>query len=128
MVFSGDEKLMRECDEGFILRMWKLAASVKAQRFVMFILTILSKDGTPLKFNQDRVSRIIRENHVPGLFDIDFKVEKANNPEGMPLAEAAAVRFHTGLIDMAASLCAGRHRDSIDYFLTNTPLTYSLVV
>jgi hypothetical protein len=128
MVFSGDEKLMRDCEDEFIERMWKLGATVKAKRFVAFIDTILFVNGGPLKFNQDRVSRIIRENDVPGLFEIDFKYEASITPKGKAMVDNAAVRFHTGLIDMAASLCAGRHRDSIDYFLTSTPLQYSLVL
>ena len=128
MAFHGDEKLMRECDAEFIERMWKLGTSTKAQRFVVFIETLLSINDAPLKFNQDRVSRIVRENNVPGLFDIDFKLEAANTLTGTSLAENDVVRFHIGLIQLAASLCAGRHRDSIDFLLTETSLSYSTVL
>ena len=128
MAFNGDEKLMRECDAEFIERMWKLGTSDKSQRYVVFIDTLLSINGAPLKFNQDRVSKIVRENNVPGLFDIDFKLEAANTPTGTSLAESDVIHFHIGLIQLAASLCAGRHRDSIDFLLTETSLSYFTVL
>ena len=47
-------------------------------------------------------------------FEVDFRTDD-------PL-------YHVGLIQMVSSLCAGRHRDSIDFILKDTTLSYNLVL
>ena len=38
------------------------------------------------------------------------------------------IEFHNGLIKMASLLCAGRHRYSIDFFLTEVGISYEQVL
>ena len=120
-VFNEDEKLMRDCDDEFIERMWKLGCRKRARRFVLFIDTLLYVNGAPLKYNQDRISKIISRNSQPELFEVDFR-------SGDPIDPSGPIQYHVGLIKMASSLCAGRHRDSIDFFLGETPMSYKLVL
>ena len=112
-VFSDAEQLMRTISDEFISRMWKLGTTRRASRFVLFIGTLLTIKGRPLKFNQDRVIDIVREGVVPGLFDVDFQADAPDR-----------IDYHISLIQLAAALCAGRHRASIDFFLTEVGLSY----
>lgn len=116
-VFKDAEDLMRACEDAFIERMWRLSTTRRARRFLLFIDTLLSIDEAPLKYNQDRVIEIVRRGMVQGLFDVDFEKDSADR-----------IEYHIGLIQLAASLCAGRHRASIDFFLGDVGLEYMRVL
>eukprot|EP01050_Picozoa_sp_SAG11_P000859 SAG11_NODE_32_length_22830_cov_17.507941_14_plen_200_part_00 len=89
----------------------------RERRFLEFLCVLLGSFKTPIKFNQDRLSRIVAQNFKSDLYAVNLKS-----------SNRVLIDFHNGLIEMAALLCAGRHRFSIDFFLTTVGISYSQVL
>jgi hypothetical protein len=114
-VFSDDRDLMCSCEDGFIRQMWQLAIDQSAERYLTFCSSLLSVNGRPIKFNQDRISEIVRQNATRTVWLIPASAEEHTS-------------FHIELVRLAALLCARRHRESIDFSLTRVGLGYLTVL
>ena len=116
-IFQDNDVLMRRCEDELVADTWQLAIKTRAARFLDFMCVLLANDGAPLKFNQDRLSEVVKAGCPSDLFSIDFNMDSDE-----------LILFHNSLITMAALLCAGRHRYSIDFFLTDVGLSYPQVL
>ena len=112
-VFLDNEALLRSLEKDLIVENWELAIKTRASRYLNFLCTILTNNDAPLKFNQDRLSDIVAANCPSDLYVVDYQSDSDE-----------LVDFHNGLIQMASLLCAGRHRGSIDFFLSEVGLSY----
>eukprot|EP01052_Picozoa_sp_SAG31_P004204 SAG31_NODE_172_length_21357_cov_7.616021_16_plen_1378_part_00 len=116
-IFVDNAKLMRLCDDELISSTWQLCIKTRAPRFFGFIHVMLSVNGAPLKYNQDRLSEVVSKACPSDLFTIDFQTDSDE-----------LINFHNALIKMVSLLCAGRHRFSIDFFLSEVGLSYKQVL
>lgn len=58
-IFVDQESLMRQCDTALIENTWRIAVKAQKNRFLSCLSGLLSNNGSPLKFNQDRLSEIV---------------------------------------------------------------------
>jgi hypothetical protein len=163
-IFTDERELMVKATDDLIEEMWSLAKQKRERRYIDFLCVLVSDSSSgqarPVKSNQDRVSKIIRENMDTGrVFDVDLdnylRRVHVKEQTGLSKFKAAAhlskdgsqvhaedpeilavldyhkeLEFHLELILLTAYLCSGRHRQSIDYFLTDPSvgLSYTVVL
>lgn len=121
-IITNMPELMVEVKDELVTKIWNLARSQRLSRYLDFLCMLVYTKPRPVKFNQDRVSKIIQNNMEPKLYDVPLDdEEKMKHDE---------VEFHVELIRLTALLCMGRHRQSIDFFLTDLSvgLTYERVL
>ena len=145
-LFNGQTKLLRNIPTTFIEDVWKRTMKHKQPATVEFLCGLLESNGKPIKLNQDRVIKIVTSEDEPipeefydaSTFDADklpvilqrvddrssaprkllrhlSKEEEQVELENREAEEK--YRFHVSVVKLAALMSAGRHRDSIDFFL-----------
>ena len=71
-IFSDEPELMRQASNDLIKQFWSLAAKTHELRFVSFLNALVVESSTgkdkPVKYNQDRVSQIIRDSMPAKLY------------------------------------------------------------
>ena len=107
-IFEGQEELMMTIKDSYIVMLWKEAMELQKSTYVRFLGNLLEVRGRPIRPNQDRVMKILKDNMTKAWKDWFCNFD---------LQATSSSGFHLELIKLAAQLCAGRHQESIDCFL-----------
>lgn len=146
-VFHGERQLAIDASEQFITAVWQKACEQRKPRYLDFVCELVSADGVPIKTNQDRMIKVIKDNYkmlqwkngwendtIEQWEELDaatkFEQEQfGGNAHDMKMVNVekeeeraryiAEFDFHLQFANAASLLCANRHRESIDFFLTN---------
>lgn len=63
-IFRNDRELALNVDSRFIDEVWAKACEQRKPRYLQFFCQLISAGGEPIKFNQDRLIKIVKDNQV----------------------------------------------------------------
>eukprot|EP01043_Picozoa_sp_COSAG02_P014869 COSAG02_NODE_620_length_19443_cov_91.259564_13_plen_1211_part_00 len=122
-VFRGHRKLIASVSETFINKLWgELTLKKRQSRYLEFVSVLLTDSSlgsaAPVKRNQDVFIKAIMQEENLEKLDWDPEWQSGDHKD-------EKFRFHYHFINVAALLCAGRHRESIDFFLKQTQFGFT---
>jgi hypothetical protein len=124
-IFRDTPDLIRAAKPELVQKVWQLSQEQRDEMYINFLCVLLEGEGgVPIKANQDKVAAVITKNFPQsgcpsssGFFDPEWShLEGAERHDDKP--EHAEFFFHAAIVNLASLLCGGRHRESIDFFLT----------